>query len=111
MSFRDLAYQDAAGNPWFSWEYVRDNSTLSSTLLREHVTLTAEAVADRRGRSPSRWPCWRTGSGRSTGPILALSGVLYTIPSLALLAFIAPCRRPDQADVGADRRWSSTRCC
>ena len=31
-----------------------------------------------------------TGSGRSPSPILGVSGVLYTIPSLALFAFLAP---------------------
>ena len=42
MSF--LAHQDP-GNPWFSWQYVRDNSDTILAALREHVVLTAESVA------------------------------------------------------------------
>ena len=37
MSF--LAHQDP-GNPWFSWQYVRDNSDTILAALREHVVLT-----------------------------------------------------------------------
>lgn len=86
MSF--LAYQDP-GNPWFSWQYVRDNSDTILAALREHVVLTAESVAIAAAIAIplavlAYW--FRP----LTGPILASSGVLYTIPSLALFAFIAP---------------------
>ena len=80
---------DEAPNPWFSWSFVRDNSDAILAALRQHVTLTLESVAlavlvafplallARRFR-------------RLATPIIGLSGVLYTIPSLALLAFLEP---------------------
>jgi osmoprotectant transport system permease protein len=79
----------AAANPWFSWSYVRDNSDTILARLREHVTLTVLAVLiglviavplallARR----VRW---------LSGPILGVTGVLYTIPSFALFALMAP---------------------
>ncbi|MDG4822429.1 ABC transporter permease [Asanoa sp. WMMD1127] len=95
MSLRDLAYQDAA-NPWFSWDYIQTNSTTILDALGEHVTLTAEAVAVAAVVAipmgvAAYW------FRRLSGPILALSGVLYTIPSLALLAFIAPAVGPTKS--------------
>ena len=89
MSFRDLAYLDAPGNPWFSWQYVRDNYETILDALREHVTLTAESVLIATVIAiPLAVVAYWFGS--LSGPILATSGVLYTIPSLALLAFVAP---------------------
>lgn len=80
---------DDPRNPWFSWEYVRQNIDSLTAALQQHVGLTVSTVliaaaiaiplavlADRVG--------WLT------GPILALSGVLYTIPSLALFALLGP---------------------
>lgn len=88
MSFR-LSYRDDPGNPWFSWEYVRDNSETILAALREHATLTAQAVllAALLAIPLAVAAYWFRSL---TGPILALSGVLYTIPSLALFAFVAP---------------------
>src|SRR5918997_4328234 len=88
MSFR-LALQESPGNPWFSWQYVRDNSDTILAALREHATLTAEAmlIATAVAVPLAVVAYWYR---PLTGPILALSGVLYTIPSLALLAFVAP---------------------
>jgi osmoprotectant transport system permease protein len=88
MSFR-LAPAESPGNPWFSWQYVRDNSDTIVAALREHATLTAEAVliATIIAVPLAVAAYWFR---PLTGPILALSGVLYTIPSLALLAFVAP---------------------
>ncbi|BCB80334.1 hypothetical protein GCM10022251_05040 [Phytohabitans flavus] len=88
MSFR-LALQESPGNPWISWQYVRDNSDTILAALREHATLTAEAmlVATLVAVPLAVIAYWYR---PLTGPILALSGVLYTIPSLALLAFVAP---------------------
>ncbi|GAA4460744.1 ABC transporter permease [Phytohabitans houttuyneae] len=88
MSFR-LALQESPGNPWFSWQYVRDNSDTILAALREHATLTAEAmlIATVVAVPLAVVAYWYR---PLTGPILALSGVLYTIPSLALLAFVAP---------------------
>jgi osmoprotectant transport system permease protein len=88
MSLRDLA-QEAPGNPWFSWQYVRDNYETILDALREHVTLTGQTVviAALVAVPLAVVAYWFR---PLTGPILAASGVLYTIPSLALLAFVAP---------------------
>jgi osmoprotectant transport system permease protein len=76
-------------NPWFSWSYIRVNSATLLDALREHIVLTVAAVviaalialplavlAHRRKRM--------------AGPLLATTATLYTIPSLALFAFLAP---------------------
>ncbi|MEU1754694.1 ABC transporter permease [Micromonospora matsumotoense] len=88
MSFH-LSYRAEPGNPWFSWQYVRDNSDTILAALREHASLTGRAVllAALVALPLAVVAYWYR---RLTGPILALTGVLYTIPSLALFAFIAP---------------------
>lgn len=88
MSFR-LGYREDPANPWFSWQYVRDNSDTILTALREHASLTGRAVllAALVALPLAVAAYWFRSL---TGPILALSGVLYTVPSLALFAFIAP---------------------
>ena len=93
MSFHAVGFQDAPGNPWFSWQYVRDNYETILGALREHVTLTAEAVliAAVIAIPLAVVAYWFR---PLTGPILAVSGALYTIPSLALLAFVAPVLGP-----------------
>jgi osmoprotectant transport system permease protein len=80
---------DVPGNPWFSRQYLRDNADTIVSALREHATLTAQAVviATLVAVPLAVVAYWFR---PLTGPILALSGVLYTIPSLALLAFLAP---------------------
>ncbi|MER5457814.1 MULTISPECIES: ABC transporter permease [unclassified Micromonospora] len=88
MSFR-LSYRADPGNPWFSWQYVRDNSDTVLAALRDHTTLTLRAVliAALIAIPLAVVAYWFR---PLTGPILALTGVLYTVPSLALFAFIAP---------------------
>src|SRR3712207_5129017 len=80
---------DAAPNPWFDPGYVTDNWGTIVGYLGEHVRLTVGAVVlgalialplallARRNRYLS-------------GPLLALSTVVYTIPSLAMFALIFP---------------------
>src|SRR3712207_4374285 len=80
---------DAAPNPWFDLSYVIDNRESITRLLGEHVRLTVAAVVlgavlalplallARR----SRW---------LAGPVLGLSTLIYTIPSLAMFACVAP---------------------
>jgi osmoprotectant transport system permease protein len=80
---------DGAPNPWFSWSYVTDNGSAILGHLGEHVRLTVLAVLigsvlalplallARRFRL-------------LTGPLLGLSTVVYTIPSLALFAVLLP---------------------
>jgi ABC-type proline/glycine betaine transport systems, permease component len=81
-------YADAA-NPWFTWQFLRDNPDTILAALREHVSLTAEAVvlAALVAVPLAVLGYWFR---PLTGPILALTGVLYTIPSLALFALLAP---------------------
>ncbi|MFV2099518.1 ABC transporter permease [Micromonospora sp. LOL_024] len=88
MSFR-LSYRADPGNPWFSWQYVRDNSDTVLAALRDHTTLTVRAVliAALIAVPLAVLAYWYR---PLTGPILALTGVLYTVPSLALFAFVAP---------------------
>jgi len=83
------AIPDDPRNPWFSWEYVRQNIDSLTTALQQHVTLTLAtiAVAALLG-IPLAIVAHRY--GRLAGPILSLTGVLYTIPSLALFALIGP---------------------
>ena len=80
---------DAAPNPWFDGSYVVDNWPTISGYLTEHIRLTVTAVVlgavlalplallARRSRFVA-------------GPILGLSTVIYSIPSLAMFAFIFP---------------------
>jgi osmoprotectant transport system permease protein len=81
--------QDEAPNPWFSGSYVSDNWHTIVGYLGEHVRLTVAAVLlgtlialplallARRNRFLA-------------GSVLGLSTVVYTIPSLAMFAFIFP---------------------
>ncbi len=80
---------DGPGNPWFSWRYIHDNGDLLRTTLLYHAGLTARAVlvALIIAVPLAVLAYWIK---PLTGPILALSGFLYTIPSLALLSILAP---------------------
>jgi osmoprotectant transport system permease protein len=80
---------DGPGNPWFSWRYVHDNAEAILDALRFHAGLTAQTVIIALVVAvPLAVVAYWVRP--LTGPILALSGVLYTIPSLALLALLAP---------------------
>ncbi|CCG01539.1 ABC transporter permease [Blastococcus saxobsidens] len=86
---RNALAVDAAPNPWFDPSYVTSNWDSIVGYLGEHVRLTAAAVLlgalialplallARR----SRW---------LAGPVLGLSTLIYTIPSLAMFAFVFP---------------------
>ncbi|HEY8718369.1 ABC transporter permease [Pengzhenrongella sp.] len=76
-------------NPWLSWSYVQTNWGDISVALSQHVSLTIEAVLiafvlalPLAVLAHSR--------PRLAGPVLGLAGVLYTVPSLALFAILAP---------------------
>jgi osmoprotectant transport system permease protein len=68
---------------------MNDNASTVLSALREHALLTVEAVvvAAIVAIPLAVLAHWYS---RLTGPILALSGVLYTLPSLALFALLAP---------------------
>ncbi len=80
---------DAVPNPWFSWDYVERNWSEVSDQLVVHTTLTLQAIliafliAFPLAVVARRIP-------RLAGPIMGVSGVLYTIPSFALFGLLAP---------------------
>jgi osmoprotectant transport system permease protein len=84
-----LAGPADAPNPWFSWSYVTQNSDTILADLRYHVALTAQAmgVAILVAVPLAIVGHWFR---PLASPILGVSSVLYTIPSLALFAFLAP---------------------
>ena len=82
-----------AANPWFSWEYVQDNWGDLQQALIDHVLLTVETVLIAMLIAfPLAVMAYRF--RWLAGPVLGITGVMYTIPSLALFAFIAPIDPP-----------------
>lgn len=78
-----------AGNPWFSWSYVRDNADTIRDALLDHVAITVWSVAIAVAIAVPLAVLAYWVRPLAT-PILTSASVLYTIPSLALLAFLAP---------------------
>ena len=80
---------DAPDNPWFSLDYLQRNWGEVSDQLVIHTTLTLQAVVIALAIAfplavlARRIP-------RLSGPIMGVSGVLYTIPSFALFGLLAP---------------------
>ena len=84
-----VSTSDEAPNPWFSWDYVQDNSADLQKALVDHVLLSVETVViGLLVAFPLAILAHRY--HRLAGPVLGISGVLYTIPSLALFAFLVP---------------------
>ena len=76
-------------DPWVRWGWVADHGDEIAARLREHVVLTVVAVgvglliAVPLGVASQRW--------RRVYPVvLGVFGVVYSIPSLALLAMLIP---------------------
>ena len=80
---------DEAPNPWFSPSYVVDNWTTILGYLGEHVRLTVLAVLIGTAVALPLALLGRR-SRFLAGPVLGLSTVIYTIPSLAMFALIFP---------------------
>jgi osmoprotectant transport system permease protein len=81
--------EDAAPNPWFSWSYVTDNGSTILRYLGEHVRLTVLAVLI--GAVIALPIALLARRFRFTAaPLLGLSTIIYTIPSLALFALLFP---------------------
>ncbi|MBE1877337.1 ABC transporter permease [Myceligenerans pegani] len=78
-----------AANPWFSWTYVVENADTLWEHTVQHAVLTVEAVAIATVIavplgilvSRIRW---------LAGIVIGTAAVLYTVPSLALFAILAP---------------------
>ena len=80
---------EAPPNPWFSWEYVERNAQDIARYLEQHASLTFQAVviAFVLALPLAALAHLRP---RLAGPVLGVAGVLYTVPSLALFAILAP---------------------
>jgi osmoprotectant transport system permease protein len=76
-------------DPWINWDWLSTHVAVFTSALQDHVTLTLVAVAGGLvislplGVVAHRWNVLRN-------PILTVSGVLYTIPSLALFSLLVP---------------------
>lgn len=78
-----------AANPWFSWTYVVANADTLWHHTAQHALITVEAVAVAAVIavplgilvSRVRW---------LSGIVIGTAAVLYTVPSLALFAILAP---------------------
>jgi osmoprotectant transport system permease protein len=80
---------DAAPNPWFDAGYVVDNWDTILRYLGEHVRLTVGAVL--LGAAIALPLALLARRNRVlAGSVLGLSTIVYTIPSLAMFAFIFP---------------------
>lgn len=79
----------AAGEPLMRWDWVGDHVDEIRTLTVEHLELTAVAVSVGfvismvLSLTAVRWR-------RTYGPMAAVTGLLYSIPSLALFAALVP---------------------
>ncbi len=79
----------SAGDPWVRWDWIARNGDDIASALLQHAELTALAVvlglalAVPLALAARRWR-------RAEGALLAVLGVLYTIPSLALFALLVP---------------------
>ncbi|WP_024288930.1 ABC transporter permease [Cellulomonas sp. KRMCY2] len=76
-------------NPWLSWSYVQDNWADISEALGQHITLTVQAVLIALCLALPL-AVLAHGRPRVAGTVLGIAGILYTIPSLALFAVLAP---------------------
>lgn len=79
----------ASAGPLLQWSWVSSQSGMIVSLLLQHIELTAIAVGAGLVISfPLGIAAWRLRPLR--GPIIGAAGVLYVIPSVALLALVAP---------------------
>jgi osmoprotectant transport system permease protein len=75
--------------PWIRWDWVSNHTDQIFKALREHVVLTLIAVVVGLVISiplamlARRWHWFEA-------PVLSATGILYTIPSVALLALLVP---------------------
>ncbi|TMD31313.1 MAG: ABC transporter permease [Chloroflexi bacterium] len=76
-------------DPWVNWTWLSTHVPLFWDALQQHIALTAFAVIGGLvlslplGVAAHQWPSLRN-------PVLAVFGVIYTIPSLALFALLVP---------------------
>ena len=76
-------------DPWINWQWLSTHIPLVTDAVTQHITLTVIAVIGGLaislpiGFAAHRYPPLRN-------PVLTTAGVFYTIPSLALFAFLIP---------------------
>ena len=78
-----------APNPWFSWTYVENNVDKLIAAGEQHVLLTLSAMALSIAIAVPLAIIVRTWRPLET-PALVFTGVLYTIPSLAMITALWP---------------------
>jgi osmoprotectant transport system permease protein len=79
----------AVEDPWIRWDWTSRHLDVIGAALAQHIQLTVIAVA--LGvliALPLGLLAWRRRLLR--GPIFSVTGILYTIPSLALFALLVP---------------------
>ena len=78
-----------AVDPWIRWSWISGHVDVITAALIQHIQLTAIAVVVGLVIAvPLGLLAWRSRLFR--GPIFSLTGILYTIPSLALFSFLLP---------------------
>lgn len=79
----------AVEDPWIRWSWISGHVDVITAALVQHIQLTVIAVVLGLVIAiPLGLIAWRSGLFR--GPIFTATGILYTIPSLALFAFLLP---------------------
>ena len=83
----------AADDPWIRWDWISRHLDVIGAALIQHIELTVIALG--LGvliALPLGLLAWRKRLFR--GPVFSVTGILYTIPSLALLALLVPLPYP-----------------
>ena len=79
----------AVEDPWIRWSWVSGHADAILAALVQHIQLTVIAVViGLLIAVPLGLVAWRSRLFR--GPIISVTGILYTIPSLALFSFLLP---------------------
>jgi osmoprotectant transport system permease protein len=79
----------AVVDPWIRWSWVSGHVDVITAALVQHIELTVIAVGvGLLIAVPLGLVAWRSRALR--GPIFSLTGILYTIPSLALFSALVP---------------------
>lgn len=79
----------AVEDPWIRWSWISGHVDVITAALVQHIQLTLIAVVLGLVIAiPLGLVAWRSRFFR--GPIFTLTGILYTIPSLALFSFLLP---------------------
>jgi osmoprotectant transport system permease protein len=79
----------AVEDPWIRWSWISGHADVITAALVQHIELTLIAVVlGLLIAVPLGLVAWRSRVFR--GPIFTVTGIIYTIPSLALFAFLLP---------------------